>query len=117
MKPLTFRFNICSVLFETPATTVLQRIALLLGLLAVAPLSLAQSNAAPLAFVGVNIIPMDREIVLTNHTVVIRDGRIAELGPATQIKLASDVKHIDARGKFVLPGLAEMHGRRRSRIE
>jgi imidazolonepropionase-like amidohydrolase len=110
MKPLTFRFNICSVLFETPATTVLQRIALLLGLLAVAPLSLAQSNAAPLAFVGVNIIPMDREIVLTNHTVVIRDGRIAELGPATQIKLASDVKHIDARGKFVLPGLAEMHG-------
>ena len=40
--------------------------------------SAGQTQAA--AFEQVSIIPMDRERVLTNQTVIVRDGRIAELG-------------------------------------
>jgi imidazolonepropionase-like amidohydrolase len=110
MTPSAFRFSTHRVSFRAAMTRLLRPIAILMGVLALAPLALAQSSSAPIAFVGVNVIPMDRETVLTNHTVVIREGRIAELGPAARIQLASDVKQIDARGKFVLPGLTEMHG-------
>ncbi len=32
----------------------------------------------------VNVIQMDREVILENRTVVIRDGRIAEIAPADE---------------------------------
>jgi hypothetical protein len=61
------------------------------------------------AFVGVSVIPMDRERVLENQTVVVRDGRIASVGPAARASIPADATRIDGRGKFLLPGLAEMH--------
>ena len=62
------------------------------------------------AFVGVNVVPMDRERVLENQTVVVRDGRIAEIGPAAKTKVPEGALRVEARGKFLMPGLAEMHG-------
>lgn len=61
------------------------------------------------AFVGVNVIPMDRERVLENQTVVVRDGRIVSVSPAARVSIPPDATRIDGRGKFLLPGLAEMH--------
>ena len=34
------------------------------------------------AFVNVNVLPMDRERVLEEHTVLVRDGTIEEVAPA-----------------------------------
>ena len=62
------------------------------------------------AFVGVNVVPMDRERVLENQTVVVRDGRIAELGAAAKVKVPKEALRVDAKGKYLMPGLAEMHG-------
>jgi imidazolonepropionase-like amidohydrolase len=67
----------------------------------------AQSGAV--AFTGVNVIPMDRERVLTNQTVIVRDGIIAEIGPIGKVKLPKGAQQIDARGKFLIPGLTDMH--------
>jgi len=53
---------------------------------------------------------MDRDRVLSNQTVVVRDGRIAEVGPAGKVKIPSEAVRIDGRGKFLMPGIAEMHG-------
>ncbi len=39
------------------------------------------------AFVEVNVVPMDRERVLERQTVIVRDGRIAEIGPAASIRV------------------------------
>jgi imidazolonepropionase-like amidohydrolase len=61
------------------------------------------------AFVGVNVIPMDRERVLKNQTVVVRGGRIAEIGDAAKVKAPKDARVIDGRGKWLLPGLIDMH--------
>jgi imidazolonepropionase-like amidohydrolase len=61
------------------------------------------------AFVGVNVIPMDRERVLKNQTVVVRGGRIAEIGDAAKVKAPKDARVIAGRGKWLLPGLVDMH--------
>ncbi|GIW52711.1 MAG: amidohydrolase [Gemmatimonadales bacterium] len=61
------------------------------------------------AFVGVNVIPMDRERVLQNQTVVVRDGNIVALGPAGSTPIPQGALRIDGTGKYLLPGLAEMH--------
>lgn len=63
-----------------------------------------------LAFIGVNVVPMDTERVLADQTVVVRDGRIAAVGPSGEVRVPDDAVRIDARGKFLMPGLAEMHG-------
>jgi imidazolonepropionase-like amidohydrolase len=53
---------------------------------------------------------MTREIVLNNQTVVVRNGRIAAVGPASSVNVPQGATRIDGRGKFLMPGLAEMHG-------
>src|SRR5688572_22769537 len=65
---------------------------------------------ASVAFVDVTIVPMDRERVLERQTVIVRDGRIAAIGPVASTPVPAGVTRIDARGKFLMPGLAEMHG-------
>ncbi|MFO7305738.1 MAG: amidohydrolase family protein [Gammaproteobacteria bacterium] len=74
----------------------------------------AETQATPtsgaIAFVGVNVVPMDREIVLAEHTVVVRDGRIVEVGPTAEVQIPSDAELIEARGHWLMPGLTEMHG-------
>lgn len=66
-------------------------------------------TAQTTAFVGVNVIPMDRERVLTNQTVVVRNGKIAEIGDASKVKVPKDAVTVDAKGKYLIPGLVDMH--------
>ncbi|HJQ67666.1 MAG TPA: amidohydrolase family protein [Blastocatellia bacterium] len=61
------------------------------------------------AFVNVNVIPMDRERVLKNQTVVVRDGRISAVGDAARVKAPAGAVRIDGRGKYLMPGLIDMH--------
>ena len=42
----------------------------------------ASAPAQDVAFVNVNVVPMDRNGTLNNRTVIVRDGRIADIGPA-----------------------------------
>lgn len=72
------------------------------------PVCAAQAGAV--AFVGANVITMDGERVLADHTVVVRDGRIAALGPSASVAVPAGAARIEARGKYLIPGLAEMHG-------
>ena len=61
------------------------------------------------AFVDVTVLPMDRNRVLTGQTVIVRDGRITAVGPSRSINVPADAQRIDGRGKYLMPGLAEMH--------
>src|SRR5678816_4818546 len=51
----------------------------------------------------------DSERLLPHQTVVIRERRIAEIGPASQVRAPRDARRIDGRGKYLMPGLADMH--------
>lgn len=62
-----------------------------------------------LAFVGVNVVPMSSETVLADQTVVVRGDRIVELGPAAMVAVPADATRIDGHGRWLMPGLADMH--------
>jgi imidazolonepropionase-like amidohydrolase len=61
------------------------------------------------AFVDVTVIPMDRERRLPGQTVVVRGDRIVELGPVASVKVPEGATRVEGKGKFLIPGLAEMH--------
>ena len=63
-----------------------------------------------IAFVDVHVIPMNRDGVLDHQTVIVRDGRIAEMGPAARVRAPAGAVTVDGRGKYLMPGLTEMHG-------
>ncbi len=67
------------------------------------------NNDQPVAFVDVNVAPMDREQVLSGQTVVVRDGKIVELGSSDRVKVPVGALRIDGRGKYLMPGLADLH--------
>ena len=69
----------------------------------------AQAQQQATAFVNVSVVPFDRERVLAGQTVIVRDGRIAEIGPAEKTKVPAGALQIDGRGKYLMPGLADMH--------
>jgi len=83
---------------------------LLFGLLATV-LSAAPVKAAtspPILFVHVNVVPMDRERVLRDQSVLVRDGAIAAVSP--RLHAPADARIIDGGGtQYLSPGLADMH--------
>jgi imidazolonepropionase-like amidohydrolase len=67
-------------------------------------------KAAPVvAFVNVNVLPLDREGVLENQTVVVREGRISEIGAAGKTKVPKGATRIEGKGRYLVPGLVDMH--------
>lgn len=61
------------------------------------------------AFTNVTVIPMDRERTLPDQNVIVQDGRIVALGSAASTPVPAGAVRIDGRGKYLMPGLAEMH--------
>lgn len=78
----------------------------LLFVLSVGIISVAAQTTA---FVGVNVIPMDRERVLANQTVVVKDGKIVQVGDAAKVKVPQDAVRVDGQGRYLIPGLVDMH--------
>lgn len=60
-------------------------------------------------FIDVSVVPMDRERVLPHQTVIVRDGVIAEIGDVKRVKIPNGAQRIDATGKYLIPGLTDMH--------
>ena len=62
-----------------------------------------------LAFVHASVIPMDRELVLQDQTVLVSDGRIGLIGPTGSVEIPSGTKLIDATGRYLIPAYSDMH--------
>jgi imidazolonepropionase-like amidohydrolase len=69
---------------------------------------LVSNMAREIVFKNVNVIPLNNERVLENQTVVIKNGKITSLTEG-KVKYSKDALVIDAKGKYLLPGWAEMH--------
>lgn len=85
--------------------------AILLSLcLALTGQAVARTPAEVLVIEHVTILPMTREgAPQRDATVVIRDGRIERIGPAASIRPPAGAIRIDGRGRWLMPGLADMH--------
>jgi hypothetical protein len=68
----------------------------------------AESETAT-AFVHVNLIPMTREAVIPDQTVLIRGKHIVAVGPSGQIQLPDNTHIISGENSFLMPCLADMH--------
>lgn len=80
----------------------------LLSLIAISIFALSTYSQTT-AIVGVNVIPMDRERVISNQTVIVQNGVIAEIGDAAKVKVPNGAVTVDGRGKYLIPGLVDMH--------
>lgn len=60
-------------------------------------------------FRNISVIPMDQERVLEKQDVLVSEGKIVAMGETGKVPYNDDAAVIDGTGKFLLPGLAEMH--------
>lgn len=70
----------------------------------------AQGADQVTAFENVTVIPMTDQRALPGHTVLVRGDRIVAVGPAASVAVPAGARRVDGRGKWLTPGLAEMHG-------
>ncbi len=61
------------------------------------------------AITHVHLIPMTAEEVIPDQTVIIKDETIETIGAADKIKIPEGATVIEGEGKYLMPGLAEMH--------
>lgn len=65
--------------------------------------------AALVAIVGVNVVPMDTERVLRGQTVIVEDAHVVTVGAVENVPIPPDARVIYGRGRWLVPGLADMH--------
>ena len=66
-------------------------------------------NAPVIALTHARVIDGTGGPVKDDQTIVIRDGNIADLGPASGVRVPDGATTIDLTGKSVIPGLVMMH--------
>ncbi|MEX2233565.1 MAG: amidohydrolase family protein [Cyclobacteriaceae bacterium] len=88
--------------------TILTIVLLFAGLISHAQ-GLVSSANQQVVFEDVTVIPMDTEKTLQHQTVVTRGGRITAMGDSKKVKYEKDAVVIRSTGKYLIPGLAEMH--------
>ncbi|MGC2293362.1 MAG: amidohydrolase family protein [Candidatus Acidiferrales bacterium] len=67
------------------------------------------SRAEKIALVGGTLIDGTGSAPVPDSVVLIEKGRIVDAGPKSRVKIPGGTQEIDARGKFILPGLWDMH--------
>jgi len=93
------------------------RITLIAGLACVAvacsPPAPAPPPAAPSgvkAFVGATILDGMGAAPISNGVLLVRDGKIEAVGPASQITVPDGAERIDVSGRTLMPGIVNAHG-------
>lgn len=62
-----------------------------------------------IAITDVSVVPISSAGVLEHHTVVVRGDRIVAVAPRASLALPDEIEVIDGAGKWLIPGLADMH--------
>jgi imidazolonepropionase-like amidohydrolase len=70
--------------------------------------SLAYPQDGALIFDAVDVVDVENGVLLEDHYVMVEDGRITALSEA--VIDVPGAKHIDGRGKSLMPGMWDMHG-------
>jgi imidazolonepropionase-like amidohydrolase len=69
------------------------------------------SLAGTVVFRNVNVVSMTSPKIAEKQTVIVSEGKIGSiLNEGAMVKLPEDAIVVDGAGKYLIPGLAEMHG-------
>src|SRR5205085_11690484 len=89
------------------------RIPSLLLLLLLSPLLLCAQQRTPkqrpFALTHITVIAATGAPARRDMTIIIAGGRVAEVGSSKKIRIPQGARIIDATGKFLIPGLWDMH--------
>jgi imidazolonepropionase-like amidohydrolase len=86
------------------------KINLVLACLLIASVSGAQQRQSNVtAIQGATIITGTGSPVIRNGTIVVDGGRISAIGARNDVKVPNNAQVIDARGKWIIPGLIDAH--------
>src|SRR5258706_4149792 len=61
------------------------------------------------AFVNVNLVSMKDSSIVPGQTVITKDDRIVQIGNKASIKIPPTCIQINGAGKYLIPGLCDMH--------
>jgi imidazolonepropionase-like amidohydrolase len=71
--------------------------------------SAAGRRTGTFAFVGATVIDGTGKAPIPNATVVTSNGKIVAVGPSSSVKVPKDAQRINVAGKYIIPGLWDMH--------
>jgi imidazolonepropionase-like amidohydrolase len=86
----------------------MKKLTCILVLLAGIPLFALQGSPI-IVILGATLIDGTGRPPVKNAAIVIENGRIRDLGPRGNVRIPSSVRTIDAKDKFVIPGLIDAH--------
>ncbi|MGQ0553949.1 MAG: amidohydrolase family protein [Planctomycetota bacterium] len=69
----------------------------------------AGTPAPPCALVGATVYDGSEAPPIRDAVIVVREGRIAAIGPRASTEIPADVESIDLNGRFLVPGLIDTH--------
>lgn len=70
----------------------------------------AQSSAgAIVAFTGARVVSVDATPGVFDAVILVRDGRVVQVGAAASVQVPAGASRIDLGGRFVIPGLISAH--------
>ena len=73
----------------------------------------SQAGALPdrqlIAIVAVTVVDLEHERTPAPRTVLIDDGRIVSISDPRTARIPAQARRIDGRGRFLIPGLVDMH--------
>jgi imidazolonepropionase-like amidohydrolase len=75
-----------------------------------APAAQAPAPSSVTALVGATVVDGTGAAPIADAVVLIRDGRIADVGPASRVPVPAGATRTDLRGKTLLPGFINAHG-------
>jgi hypothetical protein len=69
----------------------------------------AHSQPADVAIRGVTVVDITDGSLLSDQTVLIEGNRILAVGPVAKVEVSDNVDMVDAAGRYLIPGLWDMH--------
>jgi imidazolonepropionase-like amidohydrolase len=69
----------------------------------------AQARSQPIIITNVTVIDVASGTERPNQSVLIDGERIREVGPSSRVSVPRSARRLDGRGKFVIPGMWDMH--------
>ena len=77
--------------------------------LLVASILAAQQPSGIVVIQGATLITGTGSPAIRNSAIVIDGGRIRDIGPRNEVRVPGNAQTVDARGKWVIPGLIDAH--------
>jgi imidazolonepropionase-like amidohydrolase len=80
-----------------------------LAALAALGFPLLASAQQAIAITNVTVISMADTLAVPGQTVIVRNGRIAQIGESSTLRAPAGARVVNGTGKFLIPGLFDMH--------